>query len=356
MKLPENIVSTTARLLESMWYGKDATLALLSKLLLPLSWLYRLGHQWRWRNVQPEKFSVSVIVVGNFTVGGSGKTPLIAHLTGQLQQHGIKVGILTHAHQARREIGEIHHHDTAKEVGDEAYLLKLKCPHAFVWCGRPRHHAIRAMVSACQNLSVILVDDGLQDPSFFRDVELVWADPSSFGNQQLIPSGPLRQPILDMEKPSAASTHRFLLAKSEDWEALQPQCFLPPPTIQTDGLYPLQALCKTPTPIIPWKHCHNMDKKRWVLVTAIARPQRVLTLLQSKNINASMVAFSDHYALSKQDIENVYSRYAHHTVVVTEKDAVKLIHSADKKIWVIDYRLTLATEAFETLLAALKKH
>ena len=176
-----------------IWYGEPEP----PFWLKPLSWLYglivrlrRAGYARRW--LHSAALSRPVIVVGNLTVGGTGKTPLVCWLVGALRQRGYKPGIVTRGYGGSlRTTHRLQPSDRAESVGDEPLLL-LRRTGVPVMVGRDRPVAAQALIEA--GCDVIVSDDGLQHYGLERRVELVVVDGErGLGNGWLLPAGPLRE-------------------------------------------------------------------------------------------------------------------------------------------------------------------
>jgi tetraacyldisaccharide 4'-kinase len=188
--------------LTATWYGDSGR----GRWLSPLAWvfgrlarlrraLYERGWLTRYRSTRP------VVIVGNLTVGGSGKTPFILWLAGALAERGLKAGVALRGYggaggPARR----LSDADSSAAAGDEALMIRrrLAVPVAI---GARRADAVRLLEPDCD---VILCDDGLQHYALARDVEIVVVDGMrGFGNGRLLPAGPLREPPARLEGADA---------------------------------------------------------------------------------------------------------------------------------------------------------
>ena len=183
--------------IESMWYGRKAPLwlvplSLLYGLLMALrSVLYRLGLRHR-INVAAPEVVVQVIAIGNLTVGGTGKTPLVAWLSSHLAACGMRVAIVSRGYGGRaRGVTRVTVHSRASEVGDEPLLLARRAA-ATVFIGRDRVAAAQEAVR--DGADIVVCDDGLQHLALMRQCEIVVIDGQrGFGNGSLLPRGPLRE-------------------------------------------------------------------------------------------------------------------------------------------------------------------
>src|SRR5579871_5951801 len=178
--------------LQGVWYGSRAPLWLkpLSALFAALSGARRFGYAKGW--LASVKLERPVVVVGNVTVGGTGKTPLVIWLCEALAQRGLKPGVVSRGYGGQVQGARlVQPADEASLVGDEPLLMaqRLKVP---VAVGRERPRAAQLLVDA--GCRVIVSDDGLQHFALRRDCEIVVIDAvRQLGNGALLPAGPLRE-------------------------------------------------------------------------------------------------------------------------------------------------------------------
>ncbi len=242
-----------------------------------------------------------LISIGNITVGGSGKTPFVIWLCGQLRQRGYEPVILCRGDGGSLQQAErINKNDNAGRVGDEALLLARAC-HAPVIAGRDR---IAASLLARELGDIIILDDGFQYRQLKRVCDIVLIPSEGLGNGCLLPAGPLREPISALARadlvirtghgPATPVTQ----AKEWRWNT-QPSA---PRQIQGASM------------VVPEKA---------MAVCGIARPQRFLDSLgrQGMAVEEQMI-FPDHYRYQARDIEHITGKGL--PVITTEKDAVKL--------------------------------
>ena len=300
--------------IDKYWYEPNP----LSFILLPLSWLfcalvvirrflYRIGI------LKTHKLPVPVIVVGNITVGGTGKTPLVVSVIEHLRQQGFKPGIVSRGYggNAPSWPQTVTENSDPAQVGDEAVLLaqRCKCP---VSVGPDRPQAARALLER-HDCDVIISDDGLQHYALHRDIEVVVIDGARrFGNHHCLPAGPLREPVSRLKSVS------FVVANGTagNNEIAMQLCMQAAHNLmEQQNVSELNAFVDKPV------HA----------VAGIGNPQRFFTQLKSLGIEPIEHAFADHYAYSLQDIDFKDDL----PVLMTEKDAVKCRHFAQASHWYI---------------------
>jgi tetraacyldisaccharide 4'-kinase len=188
--------------LTATWYGGGGK----GGWLLPLAWLfgglarlrrtlYARGWLARYRSPRP------VVIVGNLTVGGSGKTPFILWLAGELTRRGLRPGVALRGYGGAggpaRRVGDA---DSAVAAGDEALMIRRRLP-VPVAVGARRSDAVRLLEADCD---VVLCDDGLQHYALERDLEIAVVDAMrGFGNGRRLPAGPLREPASRLREVDA---------------------------------------------------------------------------------------------------------------------------------------------------------
>src|SRR5882672_10105973 len=190
--------------LQQIWYGGRRApwwLRALSPLfgmsVRSRHWLY--AHGWR----RPVRVAAPVIVVGNISVGGTGKTPLVIWLAGRLAGLGLPVAVVSRGYGrlGRRGVVPLQATSSADDVGDEALVIgrRAQCP---VYVGSDRVRAAQAAIAA--GAAVVIADDGLQHLRLARDAEVALIDSQrGFGNGALLPAGPLREPEARLDTVSA---------------------------------------------------------------------------------------------------------------------------------------------------------
>ncbi|MBA5727111.1 tetraacyldisaccharide 4'-kinase [Bombella mellum] len=277
----------------------------LSNLLLPVSWI--TGHMARQRQKQPSlKLPVPVLCCGNITVGGAGKTPLALYLLQQLIKRGRTPHAITRGYGGRsRRTGLIRpERDKAIDVGDETMLLARIAP---TWRGPDRQAS--AMQAIAAGADCLLLDDGLQDPSLHKDMNILVIDgPAGLGNQRLLPAGPLRETLAD----ALPRLHAVTLFGKDPHHIINQ---IPPDM-------PLLRGTLSAGPAIRKLQGHQI-----IAFAGIGRPQKFFSTLQDAGLTLlRTLTFPDHHIYSRRELKQLAQlAHAPDTVLVTtEKDYVKL--------------------------------
>lgn len=276
-----------------------------SWLLYPVSLLFRLLVKLRRQAYQcgllrTWRSPVPVIVVGNITVGGAGKTPLVIALCGLLSMRKLRVGIVTRgfAGRATQQPVMVKAESDPALAGDEAVLLAIRCMADVVAC-KSRVLAVRHLLSL-GGYDVILSDDGLQHYALDRDFEIAVVDAGfGFGNEFCLPAGPLREPVARL------STVDIVVYSGTDRQ--QPGYFL-----SGEKLINVADPAKTMSlASLRGEHVHA--------VAGIAAPDRFFRSLRAQGLQVKEHPFPDHAAFSRSDFEFDDDL----PVILTEKDMVK---------------------------------
>lgn len=330
-----------SQLLEKAWYRKISW----ALLLLPLSWFFRcmafLRKAYIKRFASNPKLDVPVIVVGNISVGGTGKTPLLITLVQWLQQQGYQPGVISRGYggKALQYPCLVSSEATAVEVGDEPLLLAKYCP---VMVDPNRYRAAKALIEQT-DCDLILSDDGLQHYRLPRDIEIVLVDAQRvFGNGQCLPAGPLREPVsrlmdADFVIANGASTDNSLKASYKlSIVPTQLRHLLSGNVIElSSGIH------------------HVADQESWHgvrqahAVAGIGNPQRFVTSLEQLGFEVQLHAWPDHHNFNGEEF--IFDDDL--PVIITAKDAVKCPELENEKVWV----LGVSAQPEEVFLEALGK-
>jgi tetraacyldisaccharide 4'-kinase len=350
--------------LQRQWWQPTPSWA--ARLLQPLAAIYSLLARRDQRRTTPQAVGKPVVVVGNWVVGGAGKTPTTIALVRALQARGMVVGVVSRGHGRSRDdvmqvkvtvsktpafdtsLGPWTPPMTAQDVGDEPLLIALKTG-VPVFVGRDRVAAAQALLKAHPGVDVLVADDGLQHHRLARDAQVIVVDERGLGNGLHLPAGPLR------EKPLAMPARSCLLynaAKpSTSWPGHMAQRSLP-------GLLRLDAWWRgeRATPLA----LHALRDKPVAAAAGIASPERFFAMLEAMGLSFVRWPLPDHF-----DWRRPPPLGQDQQLVITEKDAVKLHrwlaadpasgHAMAQRVWVapLDFRIPEAlVDEMQALLPA----
>ncbi len=291
---------------EGHWYGRPGLLSLLS----PLESLYNAVAVSR-REKQSrtaQKYSVPVVVVGNISVGGTGKTPTIIALIYFLQGKGLRVGVVSRGYGRVTEgLIVANNLSAATDLGDEPYLIYHNTECELAVCEN-RSEAVKAL-SDDKRCDVILSDDGLQHYSMFRDREIVVIDGKrGIGNGRLLPVGPLREPSQRIDEVDwvlvngADASVSLIATKNQVFNVgIEPVEFI---QIVSGDAFPLD---------------YFSDSRDLIAMAGLGNPRKYFDTLGELSLKFQEKIFKDHHAYDETDFSDMVNK----VILMTEKDAVK---------------------------------
>jgi tetraacyldisaccharide 4'-kinase len=304
---------------------------LLPSLLQPLAWAYAAGSAARRAGTTPWRASVPVICVGNFVAGGAGKTPVALALARHLSAQRQRVHILSRGYGGSLagpiKVDRARH--TAAEVGDEPLLLAEAAP---CWVARDRIAGARAAVAG--GATLLLLDDGFQNPTIAKDLSLVVVDGGyGVGNGRVLPAGPLREPL----RTAVARADAVVLIGADD-AGVTPQ--LSGKTVLRARLVPENAGDLTGRPVIAF--------------AGIGRPAKFFATLDA--LGARLLArhaFPDHHRYSESELSQMVreAEVGGAALVTTAKDAARLTPAWRTRIRVLSVAIAWEnTAALDTVM------
>lgn len=305
--------------LERIWYS-DARVPLFLRALVPLYRVLRastlLPFTLGLRNAR--RLPVPVIVVGNLTVGGTGKTPLVIALVDALRERGFRPGVISRGYGGTTRMPTLlDDHPDPVRVGDEPSLIRRRTL-VPVAVARSRWHAGKLVLE--RNVDVIIADDGLQNPALARDIEICVIDGDRrFGNGLLLPAGPLREPV--------AALDRFAFRVCNGGAAKV-------------GEVPMQLRGEIAVALAGSTVSRPLSSFAGGAVHAVAgigNPARFFAGLRVHGIEVIEHALPDHHAITAGDITFADEL----PVLMTEKDAVKCVAFANGAHWCVPVRAEL---------------
>ena len=306
--------------LQHVWTrGVPAVLLLpLALLFAAVSGLRRLAYRRGWLHI--ESVGVPVVVVGNITAGGSGKTPLVIWLVNWLRSQGYRPGVVSRGYGGRaRGCVDVQADSPPARVGDEPALIRLKTA-APVVVGRDRVAAARILLERHPGVDVIVSDDGLQHYRLHRDIELAVIDAATgLGNGWPLPAGPLREP------PGRLHSVDAVVQVVRD--AAQPRTYDAAPAWRADYTAGQAYRLGAPQERMALRDLPPHD---WLAATGIGRPQGFFSMLDAHGLRYRPRAFPDHHVFRPTDLP------AGGAVLMTEKDAVKCRLLAGADWWAVE--------------------
>ena len=307
--------------LERLWYRPPR----LAYILMPLALLYRSVATMRRRlhrmgALERTRLAVPVVVVGNISAGGTGKTPLVQWLAPRLAHAGRRPAVVTRSYAASAFApAHVRGDDDPAIRGDEAVLLAatLTCP---VWSGPDRRDTARALLQAHPDVDMLLCDDGLQHYALERDVEIAVVDAArGFGNRLPLPAGPLREPlsrlrhvdgiVINGDQPVAdlpADVPHFTMTL----RGTQFRNLVDPGRIET---------------------AETFKPLRLAAIAGIGNPARFFAHLHSLGLAFEAHSFPDHHRFRAQDLRFPGAD----AILMTEKDGIKCAAFRDARMWAL---------------------
>ena len=271
-------------------------------LLTPLAALYTMGIRRKLANAKPAAVPVPIICVGNLTVGGVGKTPVVEAIRRMASEAGLRAASLSRGYggslSGPLRVDPAGH--AAAEVGDEPLMLAAS---GEAWIGRDRAEAARAM--AADGVRLIVMDDGHQNPSVAKDLSLVVIDAAApFGNAFVLPKGPLREPVAD---GLTRAQGVVLMGEGKELTAVQ------------KSRLPVLRAAIAPSGAVP--------EGPLVAFAGIGRPVKFFDGLKAAGADLREgVPYGDHHVFTASDLRFLHDLAASHgaRLITTTKDHVRL--------------------------------
>ena len=305
--------------LAQIWYGKAQ----------PSLWLRALGSLWQWvmalratlykrAYLRSVRVPVPVIVIGNLTAGGTGKTPLTVYLARLLQELGRHPGIASRGHGRRSKgLQWVHADSQAADVGDEPLLLQQRTGLPVCVAARRSDAAQQLVAAGCD---VVLCDDGLQHLALARDLEICVIDGArGFGNGRCLPAGPLREPL------SRLASIDLLVVNGATGAVLAADV---PAGLQMrlegDLAWPLNGSDRPKT-------LAEFVGQPVHALAGIGNPGRFFAQLRRAGLAPIEHVFADHHRYTAQELQFAQGQ----VLLMTEKDAVKCRSFAAPDSWYV---------------------
>lgn len=330
------------RWLQKRWYDRRLSPALwplapLALLFRLLSALRRLAYRQGW--LHSFILPVPVIVIGNLTVGGAGKTPLVLWLAQALVAAGWRPGIVSRGYGGQQQgVAPVLAAAGPELVGDEPLLLARRSALP-VWVGRDRVAAATALLEANPDVNILLCDDGLQHYRLQRDVEIAIFDGRGAGNACLLPMGPLREPLARVRQVQV-----LVFNGAPDQRVLQVAPELPCFSMRLEPVlfYRLGQ---------PELRCSAQDLmgRKLHAIAGIGDPNRFFRTLTDLGLAFTAHPFPDHHAYAAEELSFPEGE----VTLMTEKDGVKCARLNLGEAWVLPVEAHLPPELIDVLLETL---
>ncbi|MCL9782310.1 tetraacyldisaccharide 4'-kinase [Vibrio sp. S4M6] len=325
-------------MIEKIWFEKHLLGWLLWPLFWPLSKLFKCLAERRRGSYQKDdkrvyRAPVPVIVVGNITVGGNGKTPTVIWLVELLQRYGFKPGVVSRGYGAKAPSYPLvlDSGTSTKHCGDEPKLIHQRTG-VPVAVSPVRSEAVKALLPA--GVDIIVTDDGLQHYALARDIEIVVVDGNRrFGNEKLLPLGPLRESVERLNSVDFVITNGGKASSEEVAMSLTPSLAV---NLITSEQAPVSQL------------------NELVAFAGIAHPPRFFATL--KELGASIKlskSFADHKDFDPTELASIANQGDN--VIMTEKDAVKCQQYAQDNWWYLPVSASIAEHDEQKILDRIKE-
>lgn len=310
--------------------------------LLPFSWLYsfinmfyRISYQYGWCKVY--RFSIPIIVIGNLTIGGNGKTPVVLWLIEQLQKRGWKVGVVSRGYKGKsNEYPIIIDHTThSHECGDEPMLI-WKRTGVSIAVSPKRVDAVTALLKTQKSLDIIISDDGLQHYALFRDIEWVIVNNAlKFGNGHCLPAGPLR------ERLTRLNTVQAIIINGSKTNHIR------------SGEILMQIHPKSVINVLTGEDKSLHSLKNVIAIAGIGYPKQFFITLKKHGINPiQTISFTDHHIYSEDMLNSLTKN--NEVLLMTEKDAIKCLDFAHKNWWYVHIDVKINQSDTKILLSKIE--
>ncbi|AOY91624.1 tetraacyldisaccharide 4'-kinase [Cupriavidus sp. USMAA2-4] len=294
-------------------------------LMWPLSLLFgaisaarRLAFRRGW--LRSTRLPVPVVVVGNVTVGGTGKTPAVIALAQALQEAGLRPGVVSRGYGVKLERPRrVSASSRAADVGDEPLLI-ARSTDVPVWVFPDRAACAQTLLVRHPGVNVLLLDDGLQHYRLQRDFEIVMFDTRMGGNGLLLPAGPLREPLSRRRdatlindpdfraSPDRPDVYGMRLEPGDAWQLVDPAMARP---------------------------LSGFAGQRVLAAAGIGNPERFFASLRAAGLAPATLPLPDHYDFAIDPFADDEAARSADAILITEKDAVKCERFDDPRIWVV---------------------
>lgn len=307
---------------------------MIRRLLWPVSWLVyglsQIRKQWI-LSYAVSSFPVPIIVVGNISLGGTGKTPFVCALVLDLKKRGYRPGVVSRGYKAKYSSSNpyiVFESDKAENSGDEPLWVVSKTKVPVVICkNRPR--AVECLIQNFPEVNIIISDDGLQHYYLNRDIEIALVNDNQ--DNLLFPVGSLREPV------SRLKSVDFVVKRDQITRCLN----------ESVSLLNDKDIMRS---------LNSFRGQRVYAVAGIAHPENFFNDLRKWDLDLIECPFSDHYRYKKSDFNQLLKYAEQYPVLMTEKDAVKFKQwrFEHSNIWVVALTTMLSSNLIENIINKLE--
>ena len=258
------------------------------------------------------KLTRPIVIIGNITLGGTGKTSLIQKIVIELKKNKISVGVISRGYgSSSKKPREVFKNSLVQDVGDEPLLLKKKLDIP-VFIGKDKASVAKLLIDQYPNVQILLSDDGLQHYKLKRDLEICIIDGErGLGNKRLLPSGPLREPVSRLSQCDLI----ILNGKNSNFEYDYLMSYKNPNYLKNRQNKKIKL--------------HALKGKKVFIMSAIGNPYRLIKFFKSLSLNFKYKFFDDHYFFKQDDFNGLEKKM----IVMTEKDIIKCQNINHDNIW-----------------------
>ncbi len=320
-------------MIDLLWFSNSPLRFLFWPLLWPLSLIFGSISRGRRQSFvagkrESYRAPVPIVIVGNITAGGNGKTPVVVWLVELLQRQGLKVGVVSRGYGAKAPNYPllVGNNTPTEHCGDEPKLIAQRTG-ALVMVDPVRSEAVKGLLE--HDVQVVISDDGLQHYALKRDVEFIVIDGARrFGNEKLLPLGPLRESTERLAEVDFLITNGGEARQGEFAMSLEPDLAINLVTGEKKPVTELGTLAA---------------------IAAIGHPPRFFNTLEQMQAEVLVTkGFTDHKALSADDIKPLEKETQ--SLIMTEKDAVKCRDFAEENWWYLPVSANISQENTKTVL------
>lgn len=318
--------------------------ALYYLVLVPFSWLFAAitalrRYAYKIGILKSYKLPVPVIVVGNISMGGNGKTPVVMWLVQQLKNKGYRPAVISRGYGGNAKLPtSVNAESKPNEVGDEPVLIANNCG-CPVWVGANKVRVATELFKAHPEINVLISDDGLQHYALQRDIEIAVIQPESRSYKpRLLPAGPLREPLARFNTVDAIVCN----GKIKVGESINSREF----EMQLIG-HQFYNLLDTNIKA----DVSDFKRKTIKAMAGIGKPERFFAHLSQLGLAFASVSFDDHYAFTAEDLVKIDCDI----LIMTEKDAVKCSVFAKPHYWVLPVQAQIEDGLLALILNKLAK-